>query len=118
MCGIAGIWNCRPGFDAEAAVGVMLDSMQHRGPDGRGALSFDGGERDVSVDSAPAQFSYARALMGMSQSAAPPGDVHIISSAPISDALEGRAEGQGAEGLEVRDGASVGRMTMTLDPRT
>src|SRR5580704_10513499 len=43
MCGIAGIWNCRPGFDAEAAMSAMLDSMQHRGPDGRGALTFEGG---------------------------------------------------------------------------
>ena len=43
MCGIAGIWNCRPGFDADAAVGAMLDAMQHRGPDGRGALAFEGG---------------------------------------------------------------------------
>ena len=43
MCGIAGIWNCRPGFDAEAAVAAMLDSMQHRGPDGRGSLAFEGG---------------------------------------------------------------------------
>ena len=43
MCGIVGIWNCRPGFDAEGAVGTMLDAMQHRGPDGRGTLSFDGG---------------------------------------------------------------------------
>jgi asparagine synthase (glutamine-hydrolysing) len=43
MCGIAGIWNSRPGFDAEAAVAAMLDSMQHRGPDGRGALAFEGG---------------------------------------------------------------------------
>lgn len=43
MCGIVGIWNCRPGYDAEGAVGTMLDAMQHRGPDGRGALSFDGG---------------------------------------------------------------------------
>ncbi|HEV3416247.1 MAG TPA: asparagine synthase (glutamine-hydrolyzing) [Pirellulales bacterium] len=43
MCGIAGIWNLKSGDDAEAAVGAMLDAMQHRGPDGRGTLAFDGG---------------------------------------------------------------------------
>jgi asparagine synthase (glutamine-hydrolysing) len=43
MCGIAGIWNCRPGFEADAAVASMLDAMQHRGPDGRGTFAFDGG---------------------------------------------------------------------------
>src|SRR5579871_6449758 len=43
MCGIAGIWNCRPGVDADAAVAAMLDAMRHRGPDGRGTLSFAGG---------------------------------------------------------------------------
>ena len=42
MCGIAGIWNLRGG-DAEGAVAAMLDAMPHRGPDGRGALAFDGG---------------------------------------------------------------------------
>src|SRR3990172_11474363 len=42
MCGIAGIWNVqlpRPG----ASVAAMLDSMKHRGPDGRGTLEYDGG---------------------------------------------------------------------------
>src|SRR5882724_3435478 len=43
MCGIAGIWNLSNGHDAEPAVGAMLDAMQHRGPDGRGAVAFDGG---------------------------------------------------------------------------
>jgi asparagine synthase (glutamine-hydrolysing) len=43
MCGIAGIWNSRAGGDAEAAVGAMLDAMQHRGPDGRGTLAFEAG---------------------------------------------------------------------------
>src|SRR6202790_356095 len=43
MCGIAGIWNCRPGIDAEAAVSAMLEAMRHRGPDGRGLHSFAGG---------------------------------------------------------------------------
>jgi asparagine synthase (glutamine-hydrolysing) len=43
MCGIAGIWNLRDSQKAEGAVGAMLDAMRHRGPDGRGALSFAGG---------------------------------------------------------------------------
>ncbi len=43
MCGIAGIWNLRGGHDADRAVGAMLDAMQHRGPDGRGMLAFEGG---------------------------------------------------------------------------
>jgi asparagine synthase (glutamine-hydrolysing) len=43
MCGIAGIWNTRLGDEAETAVGAMLDAMQHRGPDGRGTLAFEGG---------------------------------------------------------------------------
>ena len=43
MCGIAGIWNLRNRHDAEPAVAAMLDAMQHRGPDGRGALAFAGG---------------------------------------------------------------------------
>lgn len=43
MCGIAGIWNTRLGGEAEPAVGAMLDAMEHRGPDGRGTLAFDGG---------------------------------------------------------------------------
>jgi asparagine synthase (glutamine-hydrolysing) len=43
MCGIAGIWNLRDGHKAEGAVGLMLDATRHRGPDGRGALAFDGG---------------------------------------------------------------------------
>src|SRR2546421_5440938 len=43
MCGIAGIWNSREGTETEPAVATMLDAMQHRGPDGRGSLAFDGG---------------------------------------------------------------------------
>src|SRR5579871_448087 len=42
MCGIAGIWNWRGGH-ADGVVATMLDAMPHRGPDGHGALSFDGG---------------------------------------------------------------------------
>jgi len=43
MCGIAGIWNSRSGIEAESGVVAMLDAMQHRGPDGRGTLAFEGG---------------------------------------------------------------------------
>ncbi|HTU27233.1 MAG TPA: asparagine synthase (glutamine-hydrolyzing) [Pirellulales bacterium] len=42
MCGIAGIWNVAAERPA-ATVGTMLDSMAHRGPDGRGTLEFSGG---------------------------------------------------------------------------
>ncbi len=43
MCGIAGIWNLREGDRSGAVVAAMLDAMPHRGPDGRGALTFEGG---------------------------------------------------------------------------
>jgi asparagine synthase (glutamine-hydrolysing) len=42
MCGIAGIWNVQMPRPA-AAVDAMLDSMKHRGPDGRGTLEYTGG---------------------------------------------------------------------------
>src|SRR5471030_1060837 len=42
MCGIVGIWNVRTGRPA-AAVSAMLDAIQHRGPDGRGAMEYTGG---------------------------------------------------------------------------
>ncbi len=42
MCGIAGIWN-HAGDSVERRTEIMLDAMQHRGPDGRGMLQFDGG---------------------------------------------------------------------------
>ncbi len=43
MCGIAGIWNLRDDHKAEGAVGAMLDAIGHRGPDGRGTLTYAGG---------------------------------------------------------------------------
>lgn len=38
MCGIAGVW----GTENEALVRAMLDRLAHRGPDGRGVVSFPG----------------------------------------------------------------------------
>src|SRR5437879_4742679 len=43
MCGIAGIWNHRAGSESVSAAVKMLDAMQHRGPDGRGTLQYEGG---------------------------------------------------------------------------
>lgn len=44
MCGISGIWGTDLGqADAEAAVRRMLETLRHRGPDGQGTLSYDGG---------------------------------------------------------------------------
>ncbi len=43
MCGIAGIWNYRAEADSLRPLAAMLDAMPHRGPDGRGQLSFAGG---------------------------------------------------------------------------
>ena|ERR1700730_1113953 len=37
MCGIAGIWNRDGGPVDRATLGLMLDSLAHRGPDGTGA---------------------------------------------------------------------------------
>src|SRR6185369_9529117 len=42
MCGIAGVWG-KVGEGPQGAVSAMLDSMNHRGPDGRGKLLFKGG---------------------------------------------------------------------------
>src|SRR5690349_5907426 len=42
MCGIVGIWNVAVARPAENVAG-MLDTMAHRGPDGRGTLEYDGG---------------------------------------------------------------------------
>jgi asparagine synthase (glutamine-hydrolysing) len=43
MCGIAGIWNVPGASPAGVRLDAMLGAMAHRGPDGRGALTFDGG---------------------------------------------------------------------------
>ena len=44
MCGIAGIWNGgEPQQAAASRVSAMLRRMPHRGPDGQGGFSFDGG---------------------------------------------------------------------------
>jgi asparagine synthase (glutamine-hydrolysing) len=43
MCGIAGVWNYVGAARSEAAVGNMLHAMRHRGPDGAGRLTFEGG---------------------------------------------------------------------------
>src|SRR5438477_6797666 len=42
MCGIAGIWGAG-GEGQLRVVCAMLDSMKHRGPDGRGTMEFTGG---------------------------------------------------------------------------
>jgi asparagine synthase (glutamine-hydrolysing) len=42
MCGIAGIWNASVEQPTDN-VAAMLDAMRHRGPDGRGTLSYPGG---------------------------------------------------------------------------
>ena len=42
MCGIAGIWNSTATAPQER-LRAMLDAMQHRGPDGRGTMAFEGG---------------------------------------------------------------------------
>ena len=41
MCGIVGLWNVQTERPLEN-VGLMLDAMQHRGPDGRGTLEYAG----------------------------------------------------------------------------
>jgi len=43
MCGIAGIWNLPTLPAPECAVAQMLTAMHHRGPDGQGLLSYQGG---------------------------------------------------------------------------
>lgn len=42
MCGIVGIFDPEPGPCGRAAVGVMLDSLVHRGPDGSALAGRDG----------------------------------------------------------------------------
>ncbi|MEZ4252184.1 MAG: asparagine synthase (glutamine-hydrolyzing) [Polyangiales bacterium] len=43
MCGIAGIWAPGSAMDASAHLDSMLDSIRHRGPDGRGSWRFADG---------------------------------------------------------------------------
>ena len=43
MCGIAGIWNFAGEPSAKVRLEAMLEAMQHRGPDGRGAMEYAGG---------------------------------------------------------------------------
>ncbi|MBI1187109.1 MAG: hypothetical protein GC206_07235 [Alphaproteobacteria bacterium] len=45
-------------------------------------VAYDGGERQVAVDQAPQRFSFARALMGETQSAPAPAEVRFLSDAP------------------------------------
>jgi asparagine synthase (glutamine-hydrolysing) len=42
MCGIVGLWNVECEHPL-AAVRAMLESMKHRGPDGRGTMEYAGG---------------------------------------------------------------------------
>jgi len=42
MCGIIGFWNVAANI-SEARVSSILDGMRHRGPDGKGTLSYPGG---------------------------------------------------------------------------
>ncbi|MGD9722093.1 MAG: asparagine synthase (glutamine-hydrolyzing) [Pirellulales bacterium] len=42
MCGIVGLWNVSA-EQPQGTVSAMLDAMQHRGPDARGTLEFEGG---------------------------------------------------------------------------
>ncbi len=43
MCGIAGVYNLRSGSPvALETIERMVDELVHRGPDARGARSFDG----------------------------------------------------------------------------
>ena len=42
MCGIAGLWNSRQ-VEPQNVVTKMLRTMEHRGPDGSGTLSYKGG---------------------------------------------------------------------------
>ncbi|MBK9553517.1 MAG: asparagine synthase (glutamine-hydrolyzing) [Saprospiraceae bacterium] len=42
MCGIVGIWNTREPVE-DCVFDTMVDSLSHRGPDGRGVRRFDNG---------------------------------------------------------------------------
>jgi len=47
-------------------------------------IAYEGGQRQIAVESAPQRYSFARALMGQEQSAPPPPEVRIISDAPAA----------------------------------